>query len=180
MKKDTIVQFVCFITNLEFEEFAVKWEQYAKEFTADPGALILQERTKSKTRYKYVSQHECKPENFRFAFMKGRNSEHFPEHKAKVVQTGGYTPVQIQCEYDNEKNDVKIIAFIGADEMDLDFYHRLTYRHLNIYEAYYESCTYSYIMEFFIQETDGFQNIFPGHGMFFDGLIFHIGQLSLF
>ncbi|HLG39199.1 MAG TPA: hypothetical protein VI461_05995, partial [Chitinophagaceae bacterium] len=52
------------------------------------------------------------------------------------------------------KDDVKVMAFIDHKERELDFYHRQTYRHLNIYEAYYENCTYNYIMEFFIQEMD--------------------------
>lgn len=156
MKKDNIVQFVCFATNLGFEEFAVKWERYAKEFMADTGVMILQQaaETKSKTKYKYISQHECHEDDFRFAFMKGRSSEHFPEQTAKVIQVGGYTPVQVECLHDEERGDVKVIAFTGHNENDLNFYKQLTYRHLNIYGAYYESCTYSYIMEFFIPEAD--------------------------
>ena len=86
--------------------------------------------------------------------MKEKNSEHFPEHTAKVVQAGGYVPVQVQSLNDEDKNDVKVIAFITNPETDFSFYHRQTYRHLNIYEAYYESCAYSYIMEFFIQEPE--------------------------
>ena len=156
MKKDIIVQFVCFSTNLDIEEFSTQWEHYARRFMADPGILILQEAAESngRTKYKYVSQHECRKEDFRFAFMKGRSSEHFPEHNAKVVLAGGYTPVQIQCLHDKKKHDVKVMTFISHDETDLSFYHQLTYRHLNIYEAYYESCTYSYIMEFFVHETE--------------------------
>ena len=63
--------------------------------------------------------------DFRFAFMKGRSSEHFPEHTAKVVQAGGYMPVQIQCEHDDEEDDVKVIALLVHNETDLGFYHRL-------------------------------------------------------
>jgi hypothetical protein len=156
MNKNTIVQFVCFITNLDQEKFMVKWEPYASQFMATSKGITLQKAVEgnNKRKFDYVSQHECSTENFRFDFMKERNSEHFPEHTAKVIQAGGYIPVQIQCVHDEKKEDVKIMAFITNPETDFSFYHRQTYRHLNIYEAYFESCAYSYIMEFFIQETD--------------------------
>jgi hypothetical protein len=156
MKKNTIVQFVCFITNLEFEEFSAMWERYAKQFVAGSADMTLHEATaiKGRNKYKYVSQHESSSADFKFAFMKGRNSEHFPEHNARVVLAGGYRTVQLQCNHNETKDDVKVMAFVAHNERDLDFYHQQTYRHLNIYEAYYESCAYNYIMEFFIQESD--------------------------
>jgi hypothetical protein len=154
MNKNTIVQFVCFVTNLDLEKFGVKWEHYAAQYMGRAANMILQKAVAGNSRYKYayVSQHNCDPENFRFDFMK-RNSEHFPEHTAKVVQAGGYTPVQVQSMHAGEKGDVKIIVFMDDPETDFSFYHRQTYRHLNIYEAYYENCLYSYIMEYFVQET---------------------------
>ena len=42
MEKRSIVQFVCFVTNLEFEEFASKWEHYAKQFATDSTGIMLQ------------------------------------------------------------------------------------------------------------------------------------------
>jgi len=154
MKKDSIIQFVCFITHLDFEEFVVKWEHYAKQFMTNSGAMTLQQGAETKSRYKYVSQHEYRQEGFRFAFMKGRSSEHFPEQKVKVIQAGGYMPVQIECRH-LEEGDVKVMAFISHNETDIDFYSQVSlYRHLNIYQAYYESCTYGYILEFFTPETD--------------------------
>ena len=156
MKKNTIVQFVCFVTNLDLDQFGVKWEHYSKAFMAGTDNMSLQraQDTNNRHKYKYISQHECSTENFRFDFMKERTSEHFPEHTAKVVQAGGFMPVQVQCRHVEDKDDVKIIAFIDGPETDFSFYHRQTYRHLNIYEAYYESCAYSYIMEFIIQESE--------------------------
>ncbi len=155
MKKNSITQFVGFITDLDFDEFVVKWEHYAKQFMANSGAMTLQQEAETKSRYKYVSQHECLEHDFRFAFMKGRSSEHFPEQKVKVVQAGGYTPVQIGCRYHDENVDAKVMAFISHHENDIDFYRQLSsYRYLNIYEAYYESCTYGHILEFFTPETD--------------------------
>jgi hypothetical protein len=155
MEKKAIVQFVCFVTNLETEEFAAKWEHFVKQFPDSSTGTTLQKADNAgkKTKYKYVSQHECETNNFRFAFMKDRSSEHFPEHTVKVVQAGGYMPVQIQCGHSDEEDDMKIMAFIDNNEADLGFYHRQTFRHLNIYEAYFENCMYSYVMEFFVHES---------------------------
>jgi hypothetical protein len=155
MKKDIIVQFVCFNTNLEYEEFFVRWEAYAKKLSGKTDTM-LQEMTavKLKTKYRYVSQHKCEATDFKFAFMKGRSQDHFPEQRAKVVNAGGYISVQFHSQRSEVKNDVKVIAFLDHNESDLDFFHQQTYRHLNIYMAYYESCTYAYILEFFLQESD--------------------------
>jgi hypothetical protein len=154
MNKDHIIQFVGFATQLSLEEFSSSWETFAKTFTTVPGDMILQQETGLKGKYKYVSQHECRKQDFSFKFMKGRTSEHFPDKKVKVVQTGGYTVVEIGCHHHDENTDVKIIAFIGHDETDINFYRSLSYRYINIYQAYYENCAYGYILEFFIAETD--------------------------
>jgi hypothetical protein len=155
MKKNSIVQFVCFVTNLELEDFVVKWEPYAKQLVAD-GEIILQEgiAVKGKNKYRYVSQHTCGTADFKFIFMKGKKQENFPEHRARVVNAGGYKPVQLQCLQNEIKNDVKVMAFLSPGETDLTFYHRQNFRHLNIYAAYYESCIYSYVLEYFLQEAD--------------------------
>ena len=154
MKKDTLVQFVCFVTDLDFSEFIAKWDFYASQFIGSHSQMTLQERFDSKSKYKYVSQHECPDRDFEFAFMKGRNSGHFPEHKAKVIQAGGYMPLQLESSPKKEKGIVKLMAFISHDESDISFYSQLPlYRHLNIYQAWYESCLYAYVMEFFVEAT---------------------------
>lgn len=156
MKKDTIFQFVCFVTNLDFEEFVIKWELYAKRFMHKRVETTLQEQSQGKQKFKYISQHQWSQEDFQFSFMEGRkSSEHFPEHNVKVMQAGGYTALQIECPHNEPNGNIKVMAFISPNEHDIDFYKRSpSYRHLNIYEAYYESCTYSYIMEFFAEETE--------------------------
>ena len=154
MKKDSIVQFVCFITQLEPDEFAGTWEHYAKRFMTKAKAITLQQESDVNARYKYISQHEWAGKDFRFAFMEGRNSEHFPEQKVKVIQAGGYMPMQIQYKGKTENGNNKVMAFIGHKETDIEFYKSLPYyRHLNIYEAYFESCTYAYVLEFFSPES---------------------------
>jgi hypothetical protein len=155
MKKDSIVHFVCFVTDLNFEEFHVKWEQYARKFVTAKEVMILQQSGETKSRYKYVSKHVSQNEDFKFTFMKGRLSEHFPEQKVKVVEAGGYKPVQIECEQNDEPGDVRVLAFTSHNETDTSFFSELSmYQHLNIYQAYYESCTYGYILEFFVSATN--------------------------
>lgn len=155
MKKERVIQFVCFITELTPEEFIPSWEAFAKKCVSEKDPVLLQLDAETKKRYKYISQHESKGDNFLFAFMKGRNSEHFPDQKVKVLQAGGYQVAQLEYDGQIENGDVKIIAFVDHNDRDLDFYRKLlNYRHLNIYQAYYESCTYAYILEFCIPEIN--------------------------
>ncbi len=162
MKKDTIFQFVCFITNLELDEFVPKWEHYAKRLMnkkTEPALLQLVAGTKN--RFRYISQHEWPDQDFQFSFMDERRSEHFPEHNVKVVQTGGYIPLHVEKRHAEDDGDVKLISFISHNENDIEFYRRLTlYRHLNIYQAFYESCSYGYVLEFFVPEKDADELLF--------------------
>ena len=87
--------------------------------------------------------------------MKERQSVHFPEHNVRVTHAGGYIPVQVKRKSSDENNGVKLIVFVGHNETDLDFYRELPlYRHLDIYQAYYENCAYGYVMEFFVAESN--------------------------
>ena len=156
MKKDTIVQFVCFITNLELEEFEPKWENYAQRLTNKKTEPALQQLVKgNKNKYRYISQHEWPDQDFQFSFMDERRSEHFPEHNVRVVQPGGYVISGVEKKHPIKDSDVKLIAFISHNETDVEFYSNLSlYHHLNIYQAFYESCTYGFVMEFFVPEKN--------------------------
>jgi hypothetical protein len=155
MKKDTIFQFVCFITNLDFEEFVAKWEPFAKRLMHKRVETTLHELAQTKGRFKYISQHQWSHDDFQFEFMEGRKgSEHFPEHTIKLLQAGGYTAMQVECSHNEMNGNMKVMAFISHRENDIDFYKNLSsFRYLNIYQAFYESCTYAYIMEFFAEES---------------------------
>jgi hypothetical protein len=116
--------------------------------------VLHQLTTEGRKKFRYISQHEGSEGDFLFNFMKERHSEHFPEHNVRVVHAGGYFPLQVKKRFTGE-NDIKLIAFISHKETDIDFYRQLpSYSHLNIYEAYYESCVYSYVMEFFVPENN--------------------------
>jgi hypothetical protein len=156
MTKDTIVQFVGFITSINADDFSPEWDRYAKNFKHKKKVPILQEIAEGKkNKFRYVSQHEWESEEFHFMFMNEKKSEHFREMAVKVVQTGGYILLQPTKKYTEQNSNQKLIAFISHDENDIDFYRQLPFhKHLNIYQAFYESCLYGYTMEFFTPEKD--------------------------
>jgi hypothetical protein len=156
MKKSTIVQFVCFVTNLELDEFTPKWERYAKRLkNLNPETTLLQQ-VETKSKFRYISQHEWLDKDFHFTFMNEKRSEHFPEHNVKVVQIGGYTLLQAERRNHIDNSDsTRLIVFISHEENDIDFYRELPlYGQLNVYQPYYESCSYGYVLEFFVPDID--------------------------
>lgn len=155
MKKDTVIQFVGFATKLDFEEFLPQWKEYVSQFMKLSGTRLVQRQMETKNSFKYISQHELPDTGFRFNFMKGRNSEHFPEQRVKVIQAGGYIPLQIEYSKQPAKGQVKLMVLISHNEYDIDFYRQTPLiTHLNIYQAYYENCTYSHILEVFTTEAN--------------------------
>lgn len=153
MKKDTIVQFVCFETPVDTDEFILQWEPYNKLVSREQEVTLQQESAK-KGRFRYVSQHRCHADDFQFVFKKGRRSAHSPEVEIRVREAGGYTPIQVECSHDSDTDESKILVFISTAEADLEGFRQLPdYHYLNIYQAYYESCTYSYILEFYIENN---------------------------
>jgi hypothetical protein len=154
MEKDNIIQFVGFITNLDPEVFSAKWEEYANTLDDDHSTVRLVHNNSSRGKFRYVSRHNKTGQAFRFAFMKEKHSENFPEQKVKVVQAGGYTAIQVQCKNQSRK-DSAVIVFLSHDENDLSFYTKLPISGLlNIYKAYYESSTYGHILEYFVPPSD--------------------------
>jgi len=151
MKKDTIVQFVYFETAMGTDEFISQWEKYSKLVSTNQ-VVTLQQEVESKSTFRYVSQHRCQPDDFQFIFKKGRRSAHTPEIEMKVKEAGGYTPIQVECSHDTDGDESKILVFISSADPDLAVYRELSgYLYLNIYQAYYESCSYTYILEYFVE-----------------------------
>jgi hypothetical protein len=154
MKKNTIVHFVGFVTPLEPDTFIPAWEQYAKRFMGKKnGSTFQQDILARKNKPNYLSRHEWDEPGFDFSFMNGRRSEHFPEHNIRVVQLGGYLLMDPDLAQANKEKDTKVISFISHDETDLGFYRKLPCRYLRVNQAYYESCQYGYILEFFVNES---------------------------
>lgn len=154
MQKGGIIHFVGFITGIEPEDFVTQWEQYARHFKTRSGGIFLQQQeTETKYRFKYLSRHEYREGDIRFSFMQERSSEHFPEQQVKVVQAGGYSPLQVECRHPGNSKDATVMVFVSQKKNDSSFYQELNYHKLNIYEAYYENCIYSFILEFFVAEA---------------------------
>jgi hypothetical protein len=108
----------------------------------------------TKSRFRYLSQHEWSDGDFQFSFMNEKKSEHFPGSNVKVVQAGGYVVLHSQHKQ-REQHDVKVVALINHDEMDIEFYQHIEgCKNFTIYQAYYESCQYAYIAEYFVPEKD--------------------------
>ena len=154
MIKDTIVQFVCFITNLELDEFAPEWERYAQKLLikkVEPA--LLQQVAVTKNKFRYISKHEWPERDFNFSFINDRPSKYFPENKVRIVQAGGYIPLQGKRKSPGNDSDIKLFALVSHNENDMDFFHKLPfYSNLNIHQAFYESCSYGYILEFSVPE----------------------------
>lgn len=156
MIKDTIVQYVGFITNLTIEEFTPKWDQYAKRLmNKKHEPILLEQLAKSKNKFKFISLHKWPDRDFNFTFMNERKTEHFLEHNVKVVQLGGYITSSVKQKGLSEDGDSIVVAFVNHQESDIDFFRNLPFhRHLNINQAFYESCTYGYVLEFISSEKD--------------------------
>ena len=151
--KDAIVQFVCYETNMNTEEFVMQWERFTKRFLNKGIEVTLQEQMFARNKFRFISRNVWPQDSFQFVFMEGRLSHNFPEGHVKVVEAGGYTPLQIECNH--AKDATKIMVFAKNPKTDTESYKKMTgYQHLNIYEAYYESCKYAYILEFFVKEMN--------------------------
>ena len=152
MKENIIVQFVSFETTLDREAFVLQWEQYKRSVNSDMD-VTLQQRTLKNGAFKYISQHRSPVGEFQFVFEKERRSSKTPEAEVRRKQAGGYVPLQIQTRHDLHADESKIFVFITKPDADLDVFRQFSvHGKLNIYEAYYENCEFSYILEFFVKD----------------------------
>ena len=156
MVKNTIVQFVGFATNLDADRFISDWDGYAKkEMHKKYEPVLLQQLPQTKHKFRFISQHEWPDTDVRLSFKNQKRSAYFPDQSVQIIQIGGYMPVQFKKGNPDKDGDTRVLAFVGHNENDLDFYRQLpNHNRLNIYQAYYESCAYGYVMEFFLKEKD--------------------------
>ena len=152
MREDTLFQFVGFETTLNLDDFTSQWENFARRFfKKDIHLITLEQQVKTKNRFRYISMNEWPQDNFSFSFMDGRGSDYFPDHRVKVVQAGGYSPVHLECE--DHIPEMKIVLMLNHDDVSQSAFAKMPYHFLNIYEAYYQSCLYSHIIELFTDDT---------------------------
>lgn len=69
MKKDSIVQFVCFETSMDTEEFILQWEQYNKEVGNDQEVTLQQEAEKKESSGMFPNT-DAREEIFSFSLRK--------------------------------------------------------------------------------------------------------------
>jgi hypothetical protein len=150
---NNIIQFECFETELNFDDFITSWEYYAKKLLVNNIEVTLHECFGGGNKYRYISKHEWPEDNFDFKFIKGKNSDFFNDHNVKLVQAGGYIPLQVECKKDGNNVYKKIMLFLTPQQANIQEFKELSFYHyLNIYESYFESSLYEYILEFFVDE----------------------------
>ncbi len=150
MQKNKIVQFVCFETRIDTEQFIMEWEQYTRSVNSNSD-VTLQQSEKNGV-FRYIAQHRSETGEFQFIFTKARRSSRTPEVEIRVKQAGGYSILQVERMNDTYADESKIFAFITDTQADLNVYRQSpSHSKLNIYEAYYENCQYAYILEFFVK-----------------------------
>ena len=156
MEKDSVFQFVCFDTSFTYDEFLPQWENFAEKFLSNrASAISLNKLEGNKNKFRYVSKNEWPSDDFQFVFQKGKVSEKFSAGQVKVTLAGGYSAVQIEYARKTSKGDLKVLAFVNDQRTELSFYKGLkTYKHLNVYEAYYENSLFRYVLEYFVKEQD--------------------------
>jgi hypothetical protein len=155
MQNENILQFVGYITQLNSEEFLLQWEGFVKGIKMGDSSVVLQQGNETKGKYKFLSIHNCRKDEFNFDFMKSRKSRAFPEQKVKVMQTGGYINIGPSLKNISEESELRILAFLPPSFTNLDFFNQVPFKQcMRKYQAYYESCTYGHILEFFINEAE--------------------------
>ena len=157
MKSDDRVQFVCFETALDKEQFLKRWEQYTHSLNSNVDVTLQQ--SESNGTFRYIAQHRFASHELQFNFSNEPRSRivHVP---IKTSQAGGYSILQAERLDDSAHNESKIFVFLTDSIVDLDIFKQLSVPgNLNMYQAYYENCSYSYIFEYFV-ETENAANIF--------------------
>ena len=152
MKEHKIVQFVFFETILDSEAFILQWERYERSGNSDVN-VTLQQQVLTNGTFKYISQHRSASGEFEFIFTREKRSSKTPEVKIKGKQAGGYSLLQHETNNDLKADESKIFVFIRQPLTDLDIFSQFSvHGKLNIYEAYYENCDFTFILEFFVKD----------------------------
>jgi len=150
LKKDRIIQFVGFITVLDSASFLPKWKEYVR--LLGPGHVnpeLMEQEPEGKNRFRFISKHEWPDESFDFITKNGKRTEHFPELNVRAIHAGGYVALSDNPRNRSEAGELRLIAFISHNENDLSYYRELApAANLSVYQAYYESCSHGYILEF--------------------------------
>ncbi len=148
MKSDTIVHFVYFETALDKDAFIQRWENFARSANSDNDVTL--QASKQDEQFTYIAEHRCDSAGFQFKFTKAAKLSRVRQAEIKTMLLGGYTIIKEEKTDEAAKNESKVFVFLSYDDTDVNVYKQLQFHgKLNIYKAYYENCTYAYILEFF-------------------------------
>lgn len=149
------MQFVCFDTNIEYQEFSGIMKNYLskKKLRREEEEVIVMKA--SKDRFRYVSRHITSSGDFKFVFNRGRNPDIGVIGSLRIIQVGGYKPLQVERELHQGGNLLAVMIFVNKEQTDVSVFREIKcHQYLNIYEAYFESCAYSYILEYFVETLE--------------------------
>lgn len=153
METDKRVQFVCFETTLNKEQFIKRWEQYRRSLNSNMD-VVLHQSEKGGV-FSYIAQHRFASGELEFKFTnEGRNSR-IVQVPIKTTLAGGYSILEVNRSHNSNSNESKIFVFLTDPRADLNIYKQLfVTANLNIYQAYYQNCKYAYILEYYIKTKD--------------------------
>lgn len=150
MMPDKKVQFVCFETTLDKQQFIKRWESYTRSLNSDAD-VTLQQSEKDGI-FRYIAQHRLVDGELQFIFSKEGRTSRIAQERIKTKQIGGYAIMHEERPERAIGNESKIFIFITDQKTNLGPYKKLSCPFkLNIYEAYYENCKYSCILEYFVK-----------------------------
>src|SRR5689334_1805197 len=122
MNENSILQFICFSTKLQFSDFAGKWDVYAQKVKKESSSdNSLKEFTSTKSKFRYLTNHLSTGREFRYNFVKGRESENFSEQEVRVTYAGGYIPIR-QDRVRNVDEYSRVMVFVTLADRDINFY----------------------------------------------------------
>ena len=146
-----IVHFVRFETTLDAEAFIKRWEDYNWSAGSDRN-ITLQQSEKNGV-FRYIAQHWCTADGLNFMFTKTARSPRMRRAEIRATLIGGYSVWLGEAKKNVPAGETKFFVFLTSPPIDLNVYKRLTVPvKLNIYTAYYESCQYSCILEYFVRD----------------------------
>jgi hypothetical protein len=153
METNERVQFVCFETALDKEQFGKRWEQYRRSSNSNMDVILQQSEKDGK--FSYIAQHRFASGELEFKFSnEGRNSR-IVQVPIKTTLAGGYSILQAKRSHNASGSESKVFIFLTDPKLDLNLYKQIFVAgNLNIYEAYYENCRYTYILEYFIKTKE--------------------------
>ncbi len=152
MAKHKMVFFVSFETTLETNQFISQWENYTSS-NGNQNNIILQQ-TGSNGKYKYIAQYLCDADEFQFVISKAVRTNRQAITEVRIKQLGGYAFIKHDKKPAEKYKEAKVLIFLTDPQADLSIYKNLPIKTtLNIYQGYYENCSYAYILEFIIKAS---------------------------